>query len=99
MAKSKKAKKIKEFIEAGNFKNIKEVFEMAPPTPVANYLGLNPDRFKKKLAKPQEFRLRELYSIATYFEVAEDLILQLAHGQYMGMKMKPKKDKTINKLS
>lgn len=96
MAKSKKAKKIKELIEGGSFKYLKDVFEIAPTTPVANYLGLNPERFKKKLAKPQEFRLRELYSIATYFEVAEDLILYLAHGQYVGMKTKPKKDKPIN---
>jgi len=96
MAKSKKPKKIKELIERGTFKHLREVFEIAPTTPMATYLGLNPDRFKKKLAKPQEFRLRELYSIATYFEVTEDLILELAHGQYMGNKTKPKKDKTIN---
>ena len=94
MAKSKKAKKIKVLIEQGTFKNILDVFEIAPPTPVANYLGINPERFKKKLAKPQEFRLKDVYAMATYFEIAEDLMLQLVHGQYMSNKTKTKRIKT-----
>lgn len=93
MAKGKRIQKIKHLIESGNFKHIDEVFELMPPTPVALHLGSNSDRFKKRLHKPEDFRLREIYAMASYFGVPEDTMLQLVHGQYMDTKATKRRTK------
>jgi hypothetical protein len=91
MAKTQRVKKIKDLIETGYFKQLYEVFEIAAPTPVAKYLGSNPERFQQRLNKPQDFRLREIYLMATYFDVSEDKMLSLVHNQYLANKAKRKK--------
>ncbi len=88
----KKTEKIKSLIEAGQFKTIQEVFELMAPTPVAKYLGSNTTHFiNNRLKRPENFKLKEIYAIATYFSVDEDLVLALVHGQYKENKGKRKK--------
>ncbi len=87
----KKTEKIKSLIEKGEFKTIQEVFDMIAPTPVAKYLGSNTTRFKLRLKHPEDFKLREIYAIATYFAVEEDMLVSLVHNQYKENKGKRKK--------
>ncbi len=86
----KKTEKIKSLIEKGEFKTIQELFEIVAPTPVAKHLGSNTTRFKHRLQHPEDFRLREIYMIAAYFGVDEDLLVTLVHNLYKDKKGKKK---------
>ena len=78
-------------MEKGEFKTIQEVFDMIAPTPVARHIGSNTTRFNLRLKHPEDFRLREIYAMAAYFGVSEDLLLALVHGQHKENKGKKRK--------
>jgi hypothetical protein len=78
----KKTEKIKSLMEKGEFKTLQEVFDMMAPTPVARYIGSNTTRFNLRLKHPDKFKLKEIYAIAAYFSVDEDLVLALVHNLY-----------------
>jgi hypothetical protein len=64
---------------------------MMAPTPVAKYLGSNTGRLNLRLQHPEKFKLKEIYSIAAYFGVDDDLVLALVHNQYKENKGKKRK--------
>jgi hypothetical protein len=73
---------IKPMIETGKIKSFNDIFKYIPKTIVAKDLGKKVDRFNALMSRVEEFTLTDLFLIAGFFEVDEDVILRLIMTDY-----------------
>ena len=73
---------IKPMIETGKIKSFNDIFKYIPKTIVAKDLGKKVDRFNALMSRVEEFTLIDLFLIAGFFEVDEDVILRLIMTDY-----------------
>jgi hypothetical protein len=72
----------KRLIEAGDIKQLRDIFEILPGTVVAADLGIHYDRLKSMIDTVEDFRLRELYQLAQFIGVEGKVLLHLADIQW-----------------
>jgi hypothetical protein len=81
MPKDTRYKTVQILIDGGHIKTFAEIFEHIPPTVVSKDFGSNYTRFVKLIDNPSDFKLRELYTLASLFEVDSKVMIDLAHTQ------------------
>lgn len=81
MPKDNRYKTVNILINGGHIKTFSEIFNYIPPSIVCKDFGTNYNRFTKLIDSPSNFKLRELYTIASFFEIEEDIMITLAHNQ------------------
>lgn len=87
---------IKPMIENGKILTFNDIFKYIPKTVVAKDLGKKVDRFNTLMSRVEEFILSDLFIIAGFFEIDEEVMLRLVMNDYK----KNKSDIIINaKLS
>jgi hypothetical protein len=88
MPKDSRYKTVKILIEGGHVKTFAEIFQHIPPSVVSNDFGTNYTRFVKLIDNPSDFKLRELYTLASHFQVDSKIMLDLAYNQEKKVKRK-----------
>lgn len=81
MTKDKRAKTVKQLIEADKIKLLSEIFDVITISAVADILGTNHERLKDRIENPGKFRMSEIILLASYFEVDERVMIDIVHGQ------------------
>lgn len=69
-------------IESGYIKTFKQIFEYIPISVVAIDYGSNYVRFKRQIAKPDSFKLRDINILASLFEMDNLKMIELVYNQY-----------------
>jgi hypothetical protein len=88
--KDKRYKTVKILIDNGLLKSLSDIFDTIPRSTVAKDFGTNFPRFDRLLNNVEQFRLKEIYTLASIFDVEEAKLLDLVHNQYVS-KRKGKK--------
>lgn len=83
MDKDKRFKTVKLLIEGGHIAEFRDIFEHIPVTTVSKEMGIHFNRFKKMIDDPKEFKVKELYALATKIGVDGKIILDLVHAQHI----------------
>jgi hypothetical protein len=83
MAKDKRYTTAKNLITAGYIKSFREIFDTIPKSVVARDLGVNSMRFNKLIKHVDRFSLKDLFLIASFFEVEERVMIDLIYQQYL----------------
>lgn len=78
MAKDNRYIAVKSLIETGRIKNFQGIFEHIPKKVVYIDLGINHAKFKRLMALPDLFTLRELSSFAKLIEIEDRAMFKLA---------------------
>ena len=73
---------IKPMIENGKIIFFNDIFKYIPKTVVAKDLGKKVDRFNTLMSRVEEFMLQDLFIIAGFFEIDEDVIVRLVMNDY-----------------
>lgn len=76
---------VKDLIEAGKIKDFEGIFLIIPRTPVAQQLGMNYDKFSKKVLNHELFLIKDLRRLAKLIDMDEEIII--------GMVVKAMKEK------
>ncbi|HEV2354945.1 MAG TPA: hypothetical protein VGR89_11910 [Puia sp.] len=79
---------IKPMIETGRITFFNDIFKYIPKTVVAKDLGKKVDRFNGLMSRVEQFMLHDLFIIAGFFEVDEDVIMRLVMNDYKRAKEK-----------
>lgn len=77
MAKDKRYIAVKSLIETNSIKSFGEIFQFVPRKIVYNDLGVNYARFKRLVAQPDLFTLRELNTLSGFFGVDTKVLFDL----------------------
>lgn len=91
MERDKAYKAIKVLIEAGHITEFRQIFEHIYPTHVARDMGIHYTRFTAMVEKVQDFRVKELYMLASFIGIRGIAILQLVDAQHEKDKASRKK--------
>ena len=81
MAKDLRYKTVSILIKGGHIKAFAEIFDHIPPSIVSHDFGSNYNRFVTLIDNPSDFKLRELYTLASFFEIEDNIMINLAHTQ------------------
>lgn len=84
--KDKRYKTVKILIDNGLLQTLSDVFDTIPRSTVAKDFGTNFPRFDRLLNNVEQFRMKEIYTLASIFDVEEGKVLQLVHNQYLTKK-------------
>lgn len=92
MAKKKdeKYKIVQNLLVQKNLTGFSQIFLYISKKTVCTDMGLNYARFIDLVKNPQKFRLQELFTIASLFEVEPKIIVDLAYDQIIQGKKKAK---------
>lgn len=82
MAKDERYRAARGVIEQDDLQLLSQVFKVIPKTIVAKDLGLSASRLNDKLNQIEKFTLKEVFAMATLFEVDSIKIFELASAQY-----------------
>lgn len=88
MSKDKRYATVKILMDTGNLTSLLEIFDTLPKTVVAKDFGTNYTRFDRLIRNPDDFKLKELYTLARLFEIDEMKMISLVHSQYISKKKK-----------
>ena len=91
MAKDKQKELIKDMIESGKIKLLKDIFDYYPISPVITYLKTNHKTLYEHLQDADKFRTGTVFSIGDYFGVDETAIMMLIVNQRMADKKRRRK--------
>ena len=91
MARDIRYKTVNILIKGGHIKTFAEIFEHIPPSIVSKDFGSNYNRFATLIDTPSDFKLRELYTLASFFEIDEQIMINLAHKQCKELRPKRRK--------
>lgn len=72
---------VKSLIETGRIKKFSEIFEHIPKKVVYTDLGVNYSKFKRMIASPDLFTLRELAKLARLIEIEARAMFKMAFSQ------------------
>ena len=81
MAKDNRYIAVKSLIETGRIKKFSEIFDHIPRKVVYTDLGVNYSKFKRMIASPDLFSLRELANLARDFEIEARVMFKMALSQ------------------
>lgn len=73
-------------IENGKIMVFNDIFKYIPKTVVAKDLGKKVDRFNVLMSRVEEFMLQDLFIIAGFFEIDEEVMLRLVMNDYQRRK-------------
>jgi hypothetical protein len=73
---------IKPMVETGKIMFFNDIFKYIPKTVVAKDLGKKVDRFNTLMSRVEEFMLEDLFIMAGFFEIDEDVIVRLVMNDY-----------------
>lgn len=73
---------VNSLIKTGVIVNFRQIFEFIPQRVVYIDLGVNYSRFRRLLADPDLFTLRELTILSTYFGIEPRKMIELAYSQH-----------------
>jgi hypothetical protein len=91
MVKDNRYKAIKAMLDAKSFKTFKELFEIIPKSVVASDLGIQYNRFIKRIDKPEDFSLNELVTFSDLIEIEPTTLISLAMKDIESRKKRSKK--------
>ena len=81
MSKDTRYKTVNILIAGGHIKTFSEIFNHIPPSIVSRDFGTNYNRFVNLIGNPSDFKLKELYTLARFFELEDEVMITLAHKQ------------------
>jgi hypothetical protein len=81
MSRDTRYKTVKILITGGHIRTFSEIFNHIPPSIVSRDFGTNYTRFVNLITNPSDFKLKELYTLARFFELEDDVMIELAHKQ------------------
>jgi hypothetical protein len=93
MAKDRRYAAVKNLITTGYIKSFRDIFDIIPKSVVARDLGMNNVRFTALMANVDKFLLKDIFLIASFIEVDEDIMMGLILQQYILDKKTKKKVK------
>lgn len=88
---------IKNLIETGNLKELKELFIYVKKKQLHEKMGINYNRFLRIIKDPKKFQYEDAYQIATIFNVTPLQISTIIHNQIDNAKARPVKRVTKRK--
>ena len=88
---------IKNLIETGNLKELKELFIYVKKKQLHERMGINYNRFLRIIKDPKKFQYEDAYQIATIFNVTPLQISTIIHNQIDNAKVKQVKRVTKKK--
>ena len=88
---------IKNLIETGNLKELKELFIYVKKKQLHERMGINYNRFLRIIKDPKKFQYEDAYQLATVFNVTPLQISTIIHNQIDNAKAKPVKRVTKRK--
>lgn len=91
MVKDRRYKAVKKLIETGEITAFGEIFDFVPKTVVTLDFGTNHSTFKKLKENPDLFTLRELKTLASFFEIDPKLLIDLAYNSSISDKRSTRK--------
>ena len=86
MPKDKRYSTVKILMETGHLTSLLEIFDTLPKSVVAKDFGTNYTRFNRLIKNPDEFKMKEVYTLAKLFEIDEMKMITLVHSQYISKK-------------
>lgn len=72
---------IKNLIETGNIKQLKEIFLYIKKKQLHSLMGINYNRFLRIIKNPKKFQFEDAYQIAIIFKVTPRQVSDLIHAQ------------------
>jgi len=91
MSKDTRYKTVNILITGGHIRTFAEIFHHIPPSIVSRDFGTNYNRFTNLISNPSDFKLKELYTLARFFELEDDVMIALAHKQSVEYRAKRRK--------
>lgn len=91
MFKDKRYKTVKLLIERGGISLFSEIFDHIPVTTIAKFLGSNHVRLTAYIDDPKLLTFDKVLSLAEYFEVTEEKMIELTHKQIIENRKKKKR--------
>ena len=88
---------IKNLIETGNLKELKELFIYVRKKQLHERMGINYNRFLRIIKDPKKFQYEDAYQLATVFNVTPLQISTIIHNQIDNAKARPVKRVTKKK--
>lgn len=73
---------IRPMVEAGKIMFFNDIFKYIPKTVVAKDLGKKVDRFNTLMSRVEEFMLEDLFIMAGFFDIDEDVMVTLVMNDY-----------------
>lgn len=86
MARDLRYKAVKRLVEKGDIKYFNEIFDYIPKSTVAADLGKQNVRFTQLMNHIERFTLKDLFMLAKFFDVEDQIIFDLAYNQYQQQK-------------
>lgn len=83
MAKDKRYITVRKLIAVDQIHNFEELLDIIPKTVMVNDLGMHHQTFNKLLKNPENFTLKQAFSIAALIEVDEKIVVDLIYAQCM----------------
>jgi hypothetical protein len=87
MVKDRRYLTVKILIDAGHVKSLLEVFDTLPRSILARDFGTNYSRFSRLIENPDQFKLKEVYTLAKLLDIDELKMLTLVHNHYMNTRL------------
>ncbi|OJW55176.1 MAG: hypothetical protein BGO55_08935 [Sphingobacteriales bacterium 50-39] len=75
---------------SGKIKTLSELLDIVDKTPFSRDAKTTPERFNKMLAKPDLFRMADIYNMAQAIGVDDKLVLDLVHNECVKWRRKKK---------
>jgi hypothetical protein len=91
MAKDTRYKTVNILITGGHIRTFAEIFDHIPPSIVSKDFGTNYSRFVNLIGNPSDFKLKELYTLARFFGLDDDVMIALAHNQSVELRSRKRK--------
>ena len=88
---------VKNLIETGNIKELKEVFIYVKKLHLHEQMGINYNRFLRIINNPKKFQYEDAYQLASIFKVTPLQISTIIHNQIDNSKTVQKTKKIIKK--
>jgi len=83
MVKDKRYKTVKNLIDGGYVIKFRQIFDSIPKSVLYKHLGMNSVRFKNLMFHVDLFVVKDIFRMANYFEVDNDVMLKLIYNQYI----------------
>ena len=74
---------VKNLLDTGSIKEFRQIFLYIPKKIVYSDLGVNYSRFLELIKNTKRFRLEELITLASLFDVDPKTLIDLAYNQYL----------------
>jgi hypothetical protein len=83
MKRDQRYKYVKFLLDKGEIKSFNEIFDTLPKTVLAKDMGFKMVRLNKLLSRPARFTLRDIFIMASFFEIDKFVMLRVVFEQYL----------------